>query len=193
MRLALIGMPGSGKSTVGRRLARQLGLEFRDSDQIIEQRLGRSVREYFEQCGEAAFRALEEEVIDEQSVASIPMVLATGGGAVLRETNRRHLRDRMNVIYLRSTPEDLMRRLRHDQTRPLLQVSDPLRRLQELFAVRDPLYRETAHWVVDTGQPSVASLVTMIVKKIGLHCDPNHAGTDCLQGSNQSKTGVSSA
>lgn len=96
------------------------------------------------------------------------MVLATGGGAVLREANRVALHDRCTVIYLRSTPEELFRRLRHDSHRPLLQVPDPLHRLRELYRERDPLYRSTAHFVIETGRPSVPSLVNMVLMQLEL-------------------------
>lgn len=95
-------------------------------------------------------------------------VLATGGGAVLRDANREMLHERCTVIYLRSTPEELFRRLRHDTQRPLLQVKDPLARLRELYQQRDPLYRKTAHFVIETGRPSVQTLVNMILMQLEL-------------------------
>jgi shikimate kinase len=95
-------------------------------------------------------------------------VVATGGGAVLREANRRMLREGGHVIYLRSTPEELYRRLRHDTHRPLLQVADPLDKLRSLYAERDPLYRETAHFQIETGRPSVPTLVNMIAMQLEL-------------------------
>ena len=165
--IVLIGLPGSGKSTVGRQLARRLQLPCVDSDQTIEKRLGCSIREYFEREGEESFRDVEETVLDElTSLAS--GVLSTGGGSVLRPANRQHLRERGNVVYLRSSPDELFRRLRHDVNRPLLQVADPLGRLRDLYAVRDPLYRETAHFVIETGRPSVSTLVNMIVMQLEL-------------------------
>lgn len=163
----LVGLPGSGKSTVGRQLARRLGLPFIDSDQVIEQRIGSSIRAYFDREGEAAFRDLEAQVIDE--VTSDPQaVVATGGGAVLRPENRACLHDRGRVVYLRSTPEDLFRRLRNDRHRPLLQVADPLVRLKDLYTQRHPLYAETSHFAIDTGRPSVATLVNMILMQLEL-------------------------
>ena len=165
MLCALIGLPGSGKSTVGRQLARRLQLPFFDSDHEIEQQLGCSIREYFEREGEERFRDVEESVID-QLTQNQKAVLATGGGVVLRPANRQHLRDRGQVIYLNSSPDELFRRLRHDVKRPLLQVADPLSRLRDLHALRDPLYRETAHFIIETGRPSVASLVNMIVMQL---------------------------
>ena len=167
MILSLVGMPGSGKSTVGRQLARRLRLPFFDSDHVIEQRLGCSIREYFAQAGEDAFRDHEQQVLSDL-VRGGEAVVATGGGAVLREANRRCLRESGKVVYLRSTPEDLYRRLRHDTQRLLLQVADPLAKLRTLFAERDPLYRETAHFPIETGRPSVPTLVNMIIMQLEL-------------------------
>lgn len=165
--ICLVGLPGSGKTTVGRQLARRLGLPFVDSDPVIEQRIGCSIREYFEREGEEAFRDVEQQVIDDLTQTHAG-VLSTGGGAVLRPLNRQHLRERGQVVYLRSTPEEVFRRVRHDQNRPLLQVGNPLNRLQDLFAMRDPLYREAAHFVIETGRPSVATLVNMIMMQLEL-------------------------
>ncbi|MET0312451.1 MAG: shikimate kinase, partial [Burkholderiaceae bacterium] len=156
-----------GKSTVGRQLARRLGLPFIDTDQRIEQHIGCSIRSFFEREGELAFRDLEQETIDDLT-RNHGGVLSTGGGTVLREANRRALRDRGHVVYLRSTPEDVFRRVRHDTNRPLLQVDDPMAKLRELFDARDPLYRETAHFTIETGRPSVATLVNMIVMQLEL-------------------------
>ena len=165
--VSLIGLPGSGKSTVGRLLARRLGLAFNDSDHVIEQRLGCSIRDFFEREGEAAFRDIEESVLQELTQAGSG-VLATGGGIVLRPINRQRLRQSGNVIYLRSSPEEVFRRLRHDRNRPLLQVEDPLTRLRSLYSERDPLYRETAHFVIDTGRPSVSRLLNIILMQLEL-------------------------
>jgi shikimate kinase len=172
--IALVGMPGSGKSTVGRQLARRFQLRFIDSDQEIERRLGQSVRAFFETHGEEAFRELEQEVIAE--LAPLPgTVLATGGGAVIRPKNREVLRQHRRVVYLRSTPEELFRRLRHDSHRPLLQVADPLRRLRDLFRDRDPLYRMTAHYTVEAARPSVTALVNMVVMQLELSGELPHS------------------
>jgi shikimate kinase len=167
MRIALVGLPGSGKSTVGRQLARRLQLPFIDTDPLIERRLGCSIRAFFEREGEARFRDIEESVIDEVSVYS-DGVISTGGGSVLRPLNRARLHERCQVVYLRSTPEEVHRRVRHDSQRPLLQVADPMARLRELFSVRDPLYREVAHFTIETGRPSVPTLVNMITMQLEL-------------------------
>ncbi len=161
-------MPGSGKSTVGKLLARRLGLPFVDADQVLEQRIGCPIRTYFEQQGEAAFRDLEAQVIAELLQTGAGTVLATGGGAVLREANRHQLRDRAFVVYLRSSPEQVFQRVRHDRKRPLLQVEDPLARLKALYAERDPLYREVAHMTADTGRPSLQGVVNTIVMQLEL-------------------------
>jgi shikimate kinase len=187
--IILIGLPGSGKSTVGRQLARKLSASFIDSDHLIEQRLGCSIREYFEREGEPAFRDVEEAVLanavtthshhslgahdaliapDQETASLSQIVLATGGGSVIREANRSALRSAGHVVYLRATPEDLYRRLRHDRNRPLLQGVDPMQRLRDLYAQRDPLYRETAHFQIETGRPSVPTLVNMIVMQLDL-------------------------
>ena len=160
-------MPGGGKSTVGRHLARRLNWGFIDADNLIERRVGCSIRSFFEREGEARFRDIEEQLIAEVA-GEDRSVLATGGGVVLREANRAVLRQRCTVVYLRSTPEDLFRRLRHDRKRPLLQVQDPLARLRELHVVRDPLYRQTAHFNIDTGRPSVPTLVNTILMQLEL-------------------------
>lgn len=163
--ISLVALPGGGKTTVGRQVARRLGLDFVDSDAVIEERIGEPIRVFFEREGEQAFRDLEEQVIAEL-VRRTGCVLATGGGAVLRPANRRALREFTTCIYLRSSPDELFRRLRGDTKRPLLQVPNPQARLRELYAQRDPLYRETAHYVVETGRPSVPTLVNMVVMQL---------------------------
>jgi shikimate kinase len=158
-------MPGCGKSTVGKQLARHLGLSFTDSDSAIEARIGMPIRAFFAAQGEAAFRDIEQDVLDE--LAGTPgQVLATGGGAVLRPSNRDALHSRSHVFYLRATPDELFRRLRHDTQRPLLQVDDPLARLRELYRERDPLYRRTAHFVIEAPRPSVQSLLGMVLMQL---------------------------
>ena len=157
----LVGMMGAGKTSVGRVLAKRLQKSFYDSDQVIEDRTGVKIPVIFEIEGEAGFRVRESAVIDELT-ALRDIVLATGGGAVLIETNRDRLRTRGTVVYLRATVRDLLNRTRHDKNRPLLQAADPRARLTELYEKRDPLYREVAHVTVDTGNQSLTSLVNRL-------------------------------
>jgi shikimate kinase len=161
----LVGMMGAGKTSVGKVLARNTGKVFHDSDQVIESRTGVKIPLIFELEGEAGFRAREAAVIDELTALK-DVVLATGGGAILSERNRRLLRERGTVVYLRATVNDLWNRTRHDRNRPLLQTPDPLARLRELHAQRDPLYRETAHVIVETGSQSLKSLVVKLQQKL---------------------------
>jgi shikimate kinase len=165
--LSLIGMPGGGKSTVARHLAKRLNVSFVDSDQVIERRIGEPIRSFFEREGEEHFRDVEQDVIADIA-SGFEGVLATGGGAVLRPANRETLRRCTTVLYLNSSPEALFRRLRFDTKRPLLRVDDPLQRLRDLHAVRDPLYLETAHFVVATGRSSIPTLVSTILTQLEL-------------------------
>jgi shikimate kinase len=160
--ITLVGMPGCGKSTIGRQLARTRQLPFLDSDHEIERFLGCSIREFFEREGEPAFRDVEERVVREALTAPLARVIATGGGSVLRPANRAVMKAHAVVVYLHTQPEELARRLGRDTARPLLQVADPRQRLRELYATRDPLYREAADIVVDTSHKSAAMLVSLI-------------------------------
>ena len=161
----LVGMMGAGKTTVGRTLARRLKLRFIDSDHEIEVRCGVKIPVIFEIEGEAGFRSREAQALAELTVLE-GIVLATGGGAVLREDNRRLLGARGIVIYLRATPEHLFERVRQDRNRPLLATGDPLARLRQLYRERDPLYREVADLVVDTGRQSVQVLTRGLLEQL---------------------------
>ena len=161
----LVGMMGAGKTTVARLLAKRLKREFIDADIELEARCGVKVPVIFEIEGEAGFRNREAALLDELT-ARPGIVLATGGGAVLRADNRRHLASRGAVIYLRAHPRDLYMRTRHDKNRPLLATADPLRRLEELFEQRDPLYREVADLVVSTGRQGVQVLVKQLLSAL---------------------------
>jgi len=172
--IIFVGLPGSGKTTIGRQMGRRLGLPFLDSDSVIEQRLGCSIREFFEREGEERFRDIEQNVLDDLSKYHHG-VLSTGGGSVLRPLNRQNLHSRGKVVYLRSTPEEVFRRLKHDMQRPLLQVNDPQEKLRALFNVRDPLYRETAHFVFETGRPSINRLLNTIIGELDLDGFDTHA------------------
>jgi shikimate kinase len=165
----LVGLMGAGKTTVGRQLAQHLRKQFIDADQEIVRRTGVPISTIFEIEGEEGFRTREAQVLDGLSALE-DVVLATGGGVVLRLENRARLRERGFVIYLRARPRDLYLRTRHDKARPLLQTGDPLTRLEDLFATRDPLYREVADLVVDTGRQSVAALVGQLLQQLPEAC-----------------------
>ncbi|WP_311223166.1 MULTISPECIES: shikimate kinase [unclassified Acidovorax] len=167
-RCALVGMPGSGKSTVGRQLARRLDVPFVDLDHRLEQVLGTSIRTYFELHGEDSFRERETALLAEVAAQPGNLVLSTGGGVVLRAPNRAILQDFGHVLYLRASPDEIFKRVRHDKARPLLQVANPLERLREMYALRDPLYREAAHFTIETGRPTVGTLVNMIMMQLDM-------------------------
>jgi len=165
--LYLVGLMGAGKTTVGRLLAKHYGCAFYDSDHEIEAHTGVKIPVIFEIEGEAGFRKREAAAIAELTALQ-GVVLATGGGAVLSPVNRDNLQKNGVVIYLRGTPEHLHERTRHDRNRPLLQTGNPLARLRELYAQRDPLYREVADIVMDTGRQSVAGMTRVLVGEIDL-------------------------
>ena len=152
--LFLVGLPGAGKTTLGRQLARRLGKAFVDADIELEQRLGVSIPTIFEIEGEQAFRDREQALIDELT-GHDHTVLATGGGAVTREASRDCLRERGTVVYLHATPAMLWERIRHSRNRPMLKVADPRGRLDALYAERDPLYRAIADHVVESERDTV--------------------------------------
>ncbi|MES2348344.1 MAG: bifunctional shikimate kinase/3-dehydroquinate synthase AroKB [Pseudomonadota bacterium] len=161
----LVGLMGAGKTTIGRILARKLGLRFIDSDHEIEARTGASIPWIFEIEGEQSFRRREADVIRELT-GQQDLVLATGGGAVLNADSRAFLKSRGTVIYLRATVHSILQRTAHDKNRPLLQTADPRKKLEELMAVRDPLYMEIADVVIDTGRPNVQSMVQTILTQL---------------------------
>ncbi|MYM95289.1 bifunctional shikimate kinase/3-dehydroquinate synthase AroKB [Duganella vulcania] len=161
----LVGLMGAGKTTIGRILARKLGLRFIDSDHEIEARTGASIPWIFEIEGEQSFRRREADVIRELT-AQQDLVLATGGGAILNADSRAYLQSRGTVIYLRATVNSILQRTAHDKNRPLLQTADPRKKLEELMAVRDPLYMEIADIVIDTGRPNVQSMVQSILTQL---------------------------
>lgn len=161
----LVGPMGAGKTTIGRQLARLLKREFLDSDREIEQRTGANIPLIFELEGETGFRARERGVIDD--LTRLPgIVLATGGGAILDPENRRHLAERGTVVYLETSVEQQLARTGRDRNRPLLQTEDPKRRLEELLATRDPLYREIADLTVLTDGRTARDVVNRILRAI---------------------------
>lgn len=164
----IVGMMGSGKSTVGRRLADRMGLDFVDADAVIEERAGADIGWIFDVEGEDGFRAREEQVLDALSQRH-RIVLATGGGAVLREANRRRLRERGVVVYLRGSVDIIVARTRHDRRRPLLQGVDVRKRLTDLLEQRTPLYEDVAHVVVDTDEGSAGRVAERVLEAVAAH------------------------
>ena len=162
-------MPGAGKTTVGRQLARRLQRNFIDADHEIEARTGVRIPLIFDIEGELGFRDREAKVIAEFATRK-DLVVATGGGAVLRPENRAAMRQGGTVIYLNANPELLYERTKLDPNRPLLQVDDPRRKLDELFAQRDPLYRDVADIVVNSLGGSIGQLVRQVEKQLQKQC-----------------------
>ncbi len=160
--LVLVGMMGAGKTTIGRRLAARLGRRFVDADRALEERCGVPIATIFELEGEDGFRRRERAMLDEL-VALPNVVLATGGGAVLDEENRRRIRERGWVVYLKAAAPDLWQRLRRDRSRPLLQTANPRERIAQLLAQREPLYESVAHWTVTSVHQPVDELVEHII------------------------------
>ena len=158
---------GAGKSTVGKVLAKKLGRRFLDADHVIEERCGVKIPVIFEMEGEDGFRKREaqaiEEITNEQGI-----VLATGGGAVLLPENRLALKERGIVIYLHANPIELWHRTKGGEGRPLLKNGDARKILENLYAIRDPLYREIADYVIETGKPSVNQLVNTLIMQLDL-------------------------
>ncbi len=156
---------GAGKSTIGRLLAKHLGLTFRDTDREIEARTGVSISTIFDVEGEEGFRKRESSVIDE--LTALPStLLATGGGAILDALNRRNLGSRGTVVYLYASVEQQVERTRWDKSRPLLQCDDPESALRSIMEVRDPLYREIADVTVDTDRRKPRAVADEIVERL---------------------------
>lgn len=163
--LILVGMMGSGKTTIGRTLAGHLGKAFVDSDKEIQKRTGVTIPHIFDIEGEVGFRQRESAAISDL-VERDNMVLATGGGAVLLEENRAMLQQNGIVIYLKASVYDLWQRTRHDRNRPLLQTADPHAKLTELFQQRDPLYMQVADIVMQSGKQSAHALMLHLVEEV---------------------------
>lgn len=165
----LVGLMGAGKTTVGRQLAKRLGRDFLDSDHEIEARTGVRIPTIFEIEGEDGFRRREAQTIAELTEER-NIVLATGGGVVINPENRARLHSTGWVVYLNVPPALLYERTRHDRNRPLLRVADPLARLEELHALRDPLYREVAHLVVDGSRLVASGIVQYLTREFLKQC-----------------------
>ena len=161
----LVGPMGAGKTTIGRQLANNLGFEFADSDHEIQARTGVDIPTIFEYEGEDGFRQREAQAVDDLTQGH-NLVLATGGGVVMRAENRKHLAARGLVVYLFCSPEQQYERTARDRNRPLLQTEDPLERLRQLMQVRDPLYRQVSDLVVSTEKRTAAGVVRDITKHI---------------------------
>lgn len=164
-RIFLVGPMGAGKTTIGKQLAKQLKLSFLDSDHEIEKHTGANIPLIFEFEGEEGFRKREAAMIDELTQRD-NVVLATGGGAVLREETRQHLHGRGKVVYLHADLDDLLARTGKDRNRPLLQTDDPRAKMTALIEQRDPLYREVAHLVIDTAHSNPKRLASLIITKL---------------------------
>ncbi len=165
---------GAGKSTIGRQLARKLGLTFYDSDKVVEDRTGVSIPTIFNIEGEQGFRDREEQVIAD--LTAMPNVLiATGGGSVLRDINRQHLKDGGIVIYLKASADQLYQRIKNDKNRPLMQTENPLQTLRELLQVREPLYFDVADLIIPTGKQKVSVILREILTKLKQLQDVAHA------------------
>ena len=165
----LVGPMAAGKTSIGKQLARRLGRPFWDSDKVLQQRTGVDIPTIFEYEGEEGFRVRESAVIDELTRKQ-GIVLASGGGAVLSEQNRRWLTCRGAVIYLRVSVQTQLQRTARDRTRPLLQTDDPRARLEALNAQREPLYLEVARLILDSDRYGVHAIVSRIIER--LHMKP---------------------
>ncbi len=163
--VVLVGPMGTGKTTIGKLLARELNFEFKDSDREIEERSGADIPWIFDVEGEEGFRARERMVIEQLSNEP-GIVVATGGGAVVSEENQHHLSSKGFVVYLHTSVEQQYQRTRKDRKRPLLQNSNPMKVLQNLMAVREPIYRSIADYVISTDQKRPRSVVREIVKAL---------------------------
>jgi len=171
--LILVGMMGSGKTTVGKSLARYLGKTFVDSDAEITKRTGVTISHIFDVEGEDGFRLRETAAITDLAGSS-NMVLATGGGAVLAAQNREMLQQNGIIVYLKANARELWQRTRHSSHRPLLQNTEPYAKLKELLLQRDPLYQQIADIVIQTGKQSAHVLMLKLVDEIELFNRSTH-------------------
>ena len=173
VQVVLIGLMGAGKTTVGKILSQRLAWRFIDTDRDIEEKTGVKIPVIFDLEGEEGFRRRETQALSEL-VQETSLVIATGGGIVLKSENRALLRRTSCVIYIDVNPELLYARTRHDRNRPLLQVPDPLARLRQLFVERAPLYREVAHLTIDGNRHNARQIAQLIEKEV-----LSHASSQC--------------
>lgn len=159
------GLMGAGKSTIGRLLAKRRRMAFFDSDRVIEANMGVNIPTIFAIEGEGGFRDREQEVIKELASQS-NIIIATGGGSLLREENRQCLAQSGIVVYLRADAEQLYARIKHDKNRPLMQTKDPLQTLKDLLRDREPAYLETADVIISTGRDRVIMTVRQIERAL---------------------------
>ncbi|MEZ5538326.1 MAG: shikimate kinase AroK [Thiolinea sp.] len=174
--IILVGLMGAGKSTIGRQLARRCKLAFYDSDKVIEERTGVNIPTIFDIEGEAGFRDREEKVISDLCRLD-NIVLATGGGSVLREPNRECVKSSGYVVYLRASAEQLYQRIRHDKNRPLMQTDNPLQTLRDLLKARENYYLDVADLVVPTGKQRASNITRHIMQKLKKSQDKSYANT----------------
>ncbi len=173
--LFLVGPMGSGKTTIGRQLARRLKKTFIDSDHEIEDHTGASISLIFDIEGEEGFRSREKDIIDELTQQK-NIILSTGGGVILAEENRQHLKNRGTVIYLHAPLKKLFYRTSRDKNRPLLQIENPREKLRQIVEERDPLYRQTADLIVETENRTVHQVVSCIIRQVkDSKKEPNNA------------------
>ena len=177
--IILVGPMGAGKSTIGRLLAKELRMNFKDSDKEIEERSGANIPWIFDREGEQGFREREQEAIADLCRES-DLVLATGGGAVMRAENRQALHQSGVVVYLCTSVEQQIARTQRDKNRPLLQTQNPAEVLRKLIEVRDPLYREVAHWVIETDERPPRTVVFEILKRLGHTMSQESLGDSAL-------------
>ena len=161
----MVGPMGAGKTTIGKYLAQQLNLQFADTDTEIEARTGADIPWIFDVEGEEGFRTREQQAVEEMTLWD-NVLLATGGGVIMRQENRRVLAARGFVVYLHATVEEQVRRTHRDRRRPLLQTGDPEQILSDLMDIRDPLYREISDHVIDTDGCSPRTVAQKLVREL---------------------------
>jgi len=166
--IVLIGFMGTGKTTIGRRLARSTDLPFEDTDDLIVERAGLTIPEIFRMHGEAAFRKVESESLAKLD-PRCPRILSTGGGIVLAPANRARLRELGFVVWLSATEEEIQQRVSRNRKRPLMQGGNPRETIQRLLGERTPFYRETADWTLDTTGLAISETVRLILGQAEIH------------------------